>query len=203
MKTPSWGRSPWRIDSATAATAPPERCEVAVIGAGLTGLATAWELARRGTDVVVLEAWCIGHGSSGRTGGIVLEGTAAGELPDAGDCIAALRAVVEAAGIDCRLRVPGCHEIAHVDEPSGPLRWRDAGRTICISRKVAGGTVDPGALLAGLARAAMEAGASIHDQSPVAALELGDPAALLVSGRRLVADRIVVALNAFLPAFLS
>lgn len=33
---------------------PPERCEVVVVGAGLAGLAAAWELRER--DVVVLES---------------------------------------------------------------------------------------------------------------------------------------------------
>src|SRR4051812_2749428 len=45
--------------------------EVAVVGGGLAGLATALSLAERGRRVVVLEARAIGAGASGRNGGMV------------------------------------------------------------------------------------------------------------------------------------
>ncbi|WP_237749601.1 NAD(P)/FAD-dependent oxidoreductase [Streptomyces sp. SS] len=44
-------------------------CEVAVIGGGLGGMATALRLADRGQDVVLLEAEFCGHGSSSRNAG--------------------------------------------------------------------------------------------------------------------------------------
>lgn len=49
----------------------PRRADVAVVGAGFTGLWTAWELLRRepGLEVVVLEAETVGYGASGRNGG--------------------------------------------------------------------------------------------------------------------------------------
>jgi glycine/D-amino acid oxidase-like deaminating enzyme len=43
------------------------RFDVAVVGAGLTGLTTALLLGRAGRKVVVLEAGQVGHGTSGRT----------------------------------------------------------------------------------------------------------------------------------------
>ena len=46
-------------------------CDVAIIGGGFTGIATAVELAERGVRVVVLEANRIGWGASGRNGGQV------------------------------------------------------------------------------------------------------------------------------------
>jgi glycine/D-amino acid oxidase-like deaminating enzyme len=52
----------------------PERVEVAVIGAGFTGLSAARTLARRGANVVVLEAETVGWGASSRNGGMVLTG---------------------------------------------------------------------------------------------------------------------------------
>lgn len=45
------------------------RADVAVIGAGLTGIAAAYALARRGADVVVLEAGRVMGQASGRNGG--------------------------------------------------------------------------------------------------------------------------------------
>lgn len=52
------------------------RCDVCVIGAGLTGLSAALELAARGFEVLVLEAGAIGDGASGRSGGQLIFGYA-------------------------------------------------------------------------------------------------------------------------------
>src|ERR1700723_645162 len=52
----------------------PERIDVAVIGAGFTGLSAARTLAKRGAKVAVLEAESIGWGASSRNGGMVLTG---------------------------------------------------------------------------------------------------------------------------------
>jgi glycine/D-amino acid oxidase-like deaminating enzyme len=52
----------------------PERVDVAVIGAGFTGLSAARTLAKGGARVVVLEAENVGWGASCRNGGMVLSG---------------------------------------------------------------------------------------------------------------------------------
>jgi glycine/D-amino acid oxidase-like deaminating enzyme len=52
----------------------PESADVAVIGAGFTGLSAALALAKRGAKVVVLESETIGWGASSRNGGMVLTG---------------------------------------------------------------------------------------------------------------------------------
>ncbi|MGB9234608.1 MAG: FAD-binding oxidoreductase, partial [Terriglobales bacterium] len=52
----------------------PETADVAVIGAGFTGLSVALALARRGAKVIVLESETIGWGASSRNGGMVLTG---------------------------------------------------------------------------------------------------------------------------------
>jgi glycine/D-amino acid oxidase-like deaminating enzyme len=55
-------------------TRPPQRVDVAVIGAGFTGLSAARTLAKRGAKVAVLESETIGWGASSRNGGMVLTG---------------------------------------------------------------------------------------------------------------------------------
>jgi glycine/D-amino acid oxidase-like deaminating enzyme len=52
----------------------PERVDVAVIGAGFTGLSAARTLAKSGASVAVFEAQTIGWGASSRNGGMVLTG---------------------------------------------------------------------------------------------------------------------------------
>ena len=51
-----------------------ESAEVAVIGAGFTGLSAARTLAKKGAKVAVLEAETVGWGASSRNGGMVLTG---------------------------------------------------------------------------------------------------------------------------------
>jgi glycine/D-amino acid oxidase-like deaminating enzyme len=62
------------LPKAEATRALPERVDVAVIGAGFTGLSAARTLAKRGANVAVLEAETIGWGASSRNGGMVLTG---------------------------------------------------------------------------------------------------------------------------------
>src|SRR6266487_6562882 len=52
----------------------PEKVDVAIIGAGFTGLSAARTLAKHGATVAVLEANTIGWGASSRNGGMVLTG---------------------------------------------------------------------------------------------------------------------------------
>src|SRR5438270_6619928 len=52
----------------------PARVDVAIIGAGFTGLSAARALAKKGATVAVLEANTIGWGASSRNGGMVLTG---------------------------------------------------------------------------------------------------------------------------------
>jgi gamma-glutamylputrescine oxidase len=52
------------------------RCDVAVLGAGYTGLHAALQLAQRGFKVVILEAGRVGWAASGRNGGQIVTGYA-------------------------------------------------------------------------------------------------------------------------------
>ena len=63
-----------RLAAEGSRTPVPERVDVAIIGAGYTGLAAARELGRRGARVAVLETETAGWGASSRNGGMVLTG---------------------------------------------------------------------------------------------------------------------------------
>src|SRR6266446_7166351 len=52
----------------------PKSCDVAIIGAGYTGLSAALTLARAGRSVVVLDALSPGEGASSRSGGMIGHG---------------------------------------------------------------------------------------------------------------------------------
>ena len=70
----------WWDETAAPVSRPPltgaERCDVAIIGAGFTGLSAALHLARAGLSVIVLEAERVGWGASGRNGGFCTLGGA-------------------------------------------------------------------------------------------------------------------------------
>lgn len=198
---PRWGDPPWRIEAEVPAAPLPARVDVAVVGGGFTGLAAALACAERGASVHLFEAGTLGAGASGRTGGVALEGTAAGPLPGADACLEALTALLARHAIDCDLELGGCWVVRHqpAADASAP-RWPDddAGWLV-VDHTEPGGALDPGKLATGLARAAQRSGAVLHEHAPVEALE---PTLLRVGGREVAAERIVVATNAFLPRLL-
>lgn len=109
--------------------------DVVVIGAGYSGLAAAWGLARHGFSVLVLEERSIGYGASSRNGGMV--GPSFHELGMVAltrkygeektksimrtgvDALAYCRQLFEKHGIDCDLqltgRIRGARSRAHLD----------------------------------------------------------------------------------------
>jgi glycine/D-amino acid oxidase-like deaminating enzyme len=75
--------TPYWLDTATPSgdhrrVAVPERVDIAVIGAGFTGLSAALEAAQAGATVVVLDRHTVGWGASGRNGGMATTGLAVG-----------------------------------------------------------------------------------------------------------------------------
>jgi len=76
---PDYAATPYWCDGVAAAASSdgplPNEVDVAVVGGGYTGLSAAWELARRGRSVLVLDRDAIGGGASARNGGMVHPGT--------------------------------------------------------------------------------------------------------------------------------
>jgi len=200
-----WGVPPWLVDgSAAASAAPPPTCDVAVIGGGFTGLSAAYHLARRGVRVALLEATRLGDGASGRTGGLALEGTAHGPRAGVADCLDGLAQLTAEAGIDCALDLGGCWEVAHVDaQPRDGLQWRDGASWLRVAQSIPGGTLDPGRLVSGLARAAQAAGATLHCGARVQRLIVGTPHVLQLVHGAVRALRVVVALNGYTNELLA
>src|SRR5262245_3206058 len=198
--TEPWGRAPWRIDMAVPEAPPPPHAEVAIVGAGFAGLATACALVQHGVRPVVLEAGRVGAGASGHSGGIALEGTAVGDLDDADSCLESLDRMTRDAGIDCSLTLDGCWEVAHGAAGDGSrTRWRDGDSMLAVADTVPGGTIDAGAVVAGLARKVIDGGGSIHEHHRVDGIDLGSRRVLRTGHGSVVAERVLVATNAYLP----
>ncbi len=188
----------------------PEVVDVAVIGAGFTGLSAARTLAKRGARVAVLESETIGWGASSRNGGMVLTGMKLGvnqlismygrELTQrmyaaslaSMDCV---EQIVREEGINCDFSRCGHLEVAckqkHFDDYArqAEVIAREFHHTLRVVQKhdlgteigstiYYGGMVDevsagcnPARYVAGLARAAMKAGAEILEHACVESIQ--------------------------------
>ncbi len=184
----------------------PESVDVAVVGAGYTGLSAARTLAKKDAMVVVLESETIGWGASSRNGGMVLTGLKLGvnELISVYgretaqrmyaaslasiDCV---EQIVREEGIDCDFSRDGHLEVAckqrHFDDYArqAEVIARKFNHQLRVVHKhelraeigsdiYYGGMVDevsaglnPARYLAGLARAAQRAGATIFERTRV------------------------------------
>jgi gamma-glutamylputrescine oxidase len=115
--------------------------DVCVIGAGLTGISTALNLAERGYSVAVLEASRVGWAASGRNGGQLIGGfacdidTFAQFMPEADvkriwemglETLDLVKSRIARHAIDCAL-VPGYLTAANTERDADSLkRWRDS-----------------------------------------------------------------------------
>jgi glycine/D-amino acid oxidase-like deaminating enzyme len=197
-----WGESPWKISYAPKKRALPQAADVAVIGGGFTGLASAAWLRRLAPEksVVVFEAGGIGAGASGRTGGIVLAETAAGNLPGLGNVLAGFRRILDELSIDCDLELGGAWEIGRTKSSlNSAIDWQDSG-ILRIVQAVPGGTLDPGKLAGGLARAAENAGALLFENCAVERIawpgDKNDSLMIFHSTGQLRAEKLLFATNA-------
>src|SRR5881628_834863 len=174
--------------------------DVAVVGAGIAGIATAYFLASAGASVVVLEARGVAEAASGRNAGFLLAGVAENFVAAArryGELNALriwrftrrtqslVRALVEEHRIDCALRWNGSDQIAGDDE-----EWREIEASARrLSSEGVAVSVDPAARSAtyaedgelhpvrwvrGLAAAAVKKGARIYESTRVHAVASGE-----------------------------
>jgi glycine/D-amino acid oxidase-like deaminating enzyme len=188
----------------------PEKVDVAILGAGFTGLSAARTLAKLGASIAVLEAQTAGWGASSRNGGMVLTGLklGAGELISrygketarrmfaaSLEAISTVEQIVADEKIDCDFCRCGHLEVAnkpghfHGFERSAETMERELGHSVRVvprenlfseigSTIYFGGLVDevsaganPARYVAGLANAAVRAGADIHEQTRVEKIE--------------------------------
>jgi glycine/D-amino acid oxidase-like deaminating enzyme len=214
-RTGNWGKAPWTVNFRAKARDLPAGVDIAIVGGGFTGLsaaAIAKGLAPK-KSVLLLEAERVGNGASGRTGGMALAETAAGNLPGLGDVLRGYRTILHKLKIEADLKLPGVWELARGTRTmdgkrvralrGSPVCWNDSGKLRAV-RKVPGGSVDPGKVVAGLARAAERAGVQIAERAEVTGVEFGEPLKLRIIRRRgrarkrrtVFAKRLLLATNA-------
>jgi gamma-glutamylputrescine oxidase len=176
----------------------PAEVDFAVVGGGFTGLSAAAWLRRLAPNkrVALFESGSIGAGASGHTGGMTLAETTAGDLPGLGDVLAGFEEILQTLAVDCDFALPGAWEIgrSHALRDS-PIEWEDSGR-LSVVAEVPGGTIDPGKLVSGLARAAETNAASIFEYRAVEDIALGETVRLELADRHVVAKEVLFATNA-------
>lgn len=217
----------------------PTHTDIAVVGAGYTGLAAARALARRGSRVLVLESDTAGAGASSRNGGFVLPGykrelpslirqlgfTRALELfEESLRAMAFVESLIAEEKIECDYRRAGYLTVAEsrrqleeLERSSELLEHRcrypttllgadRIGEEVGSARYVGGvldpraGSVQPALLLAGVRRAALEAGATVAENTRVTAVRRnGARFSIETSRGALTADDVLVATNGYRP----
>jgi glycine/D-amino acid oxidase-like deaminating enzyme len=194
-----WGQTPWSIDFVPNTPSLPSHVDIAVVGAGFSGLSAAANLKRLdpSNNVALFEAETIGARSSGHTGGLALAETAAGDLPGLGNVLGGVSAILRDLNVSCDLDLPGVYELDRTSKsPGSPIHWSDTGE-LRVGKEIPGGSLDPGKLVSGLAQAAANRGVLIFEHSPVESVDFTTQAPLsLHVGERVVrADRVLFATN--------
>jgi glycine/D-amino acid oxidase-like deaminating enzyme len=193
-----WGLPPWTIAFRAEERELPNEVDFAVVGGGFTGLAAAAWLRHLEPkrSVALFEASRIGAVSSGHTGGMALAETASGDLPGLGDVLGGFSRILRTLHVECDLALPGALEIGRQNIlADSPIEWTDSGK-LGVTREVPGGTIDPGKMVSGLAKAGAQRGALIFEDAGMENVQQGEPAILEVRGKRVSAGCVLLATNA-------
>jgi glycine/D-amino acid oxidase-like deaminating enzyme len=145
--------------------------DLAIIGGGVTGLSAAIHALLRspGLRVVLLEAEYAGYGATGRSGGILGDGTEMGTPAGTGDNVARVLELIDRFGIGCDLQ----------REPVTQI--------------------DPYRYAVGLKGAALGLGAKVWEGSRVRSVEDGEPVVIRGDRFAVRAPRVFVATNGYTP----
>jgi glycine/D-amino acid oxidase-like deaminating enzyme len=195
----NWGNRPWEIDFVPARKELPATLDFAIVGGGFSGLTAAVWLKTLAPDksVALFEASVIGAGSSGHTGGMVLAESAAGDLPGLGDVLAGYQRILKRLKVDADLTLPGAFEIGRKrPTKNSPIRWQDSGE-LGVVAEVAGGSINPGKVVSGLARAAENAGVLLFENAAVEEMKFPDGLELQSAAGVMRATNVLFATNAY------
>jgi glycine/D-amino acid oxidase-like deaminating enzyme len=199
MNSKNWGNRPWIVDFRSPRQLVTGDVDFAIVGGGFTGLGAAAWLKRLAPEksVALLEAETFGSGASGHTGGLALAESAAGNLPGLGDVLSAYQKILAELRVEGDVQLPGVYELGRTTPLNhSPIHWSDSGELRAVN-EVAGGTVDPGKVVTGLAMAAEQAGVLLFENTNIESCEFQDPIALSTPLGELRARRVLFATNAF------
>ncbi|OCI96728.1 oxidoreductase [Rhizobium sp. AC27/96] len=214
------------------------RADVAIIGGGYTGLQAAYNLAKGGVDVVLIDGNRFGDGASGRNGGQL--GTGQRSWPEeieekigyerskalfdlAEDAKRHLLDFATEHGIDIDF-LPGQMNVTHkqsykqayIDNAEiaaarygyPHVKFMDRAETqerlgsefyLYGVRDMGTGHIHPMKLLIGLARVAVEAGASLYEMTKAKAFRQSEGKTIIeTDGGEITADRVLIACNGYI-----
>ena len=194
--------------------------DVAIVGAGIAGVATAYHVSRSGAKVVVVDARTVAEAASGRNAGFLLAGVAenfiaAGRRYGEDRALRIwrftrhnqelVREIVEREHIACDLAWSGSDQIAGEDEEWAEVResaerlQKEGVRVRLVPEQRAAiyeedGELHPVKYVRALAAAAVASGARIHDRTRAISVAKGE---VRTERARIRAGSVVVCVNAF------